>query len=53
VLAPLPVANALLVFASTLFAMALTTRSAFYVVWALVALLLAGQLVGAASKAVR
>ena len=47
---PLPVANVLLVFTSTLVAMAWVSGSAFFLVHSVIALLLAGQLVGAAVK---
>ncbi len=48
-LTPLPVANVLLVFASTLFAMSLVSGIALFVVHSLLAVFLAGQLVGAAT----
>jgi hypothetical protein len=53
VLTPLPLANALLVFASTLFAMSLAAGVPLFVVHSTLAVFLAGQLVGAATKARR
>ncbi len=50
VLTPLPLANVLLVFASTLFAMSLAARIPVFVVDSYLGVLLAGQLVGAAKK---
>jgi hypothetical protein len=50
VLTPLPLANALLVLASTLFAMAIAIRHPIFVFYTYWALILAGQLVGAAKK---
>ena len=47
---PLPIANALLVFTSTLLAMAIATGIAFFVVYSVIAVFLAGQLVGKATK---
>ena len=49
-LTPLPLANVLFVFASTLFAMSLASGIALFVVHSFLGVLLAGQLVGAATK---
>ncbi len=50
VLTPLPLANVLLVFASTLFAMALMVRNPIFVFYSYWGVVLAGQLVGTAKK---
>ena len=49
-LKPLPLANAMLVFASTLFAMALASGIELFMVHAAICVGLAGQLVGAATR---
>jgi hypothetical protein len=53
VLTPLPVANVMLIFASTCLAISIGIGSAFLTFYSLIALILAGQLVGAAKKAGR
>lgn len=50
-LTPLPLANAMLVFASTLLAMSLASGITLFVVHSFLGLILAGQLVGAATPA--
>lgn len=50
VLTPLPLANVMFVFASTLFAMSLAARIPLFIFYSFLGVLLAGQLVGAAKK---